>query len=81
MMANAKWRDEDRKQRVSEAEKVAVTESAEDNRRDDATFAQSLSKSAMSEAATTSLEDRLRRNVHYIQRTNHSMENGGLTRR
>eukprot|EP00730_Choanoeca_flexa_P014060 TRINITY_DN6010_c0_g1_i1.p1 TRINITY_DN6010_c0_g1~~TRINITY_DN6010_c0_g1_i1.p1 ORF type:complete len:410 (+),score=66.42 TRINITY_DN6010_c0_g1_i1:43-1272(+) len=78
MLANGKWRQEDRKTRVEQYKAELQKEEDELSSRKNPDFIKDMNEQSWTSDATASLEDRLRRNKHYIQRTEHALESGGL---
>ncbi|EGD73402.1 hypothetical protein PTSG_05097 [Salpingoeca rosetta] len=89
MVANAKWREgvrrenlrkheEEEKREAEEEEKAAAARRRRDQDGADteAAFLKDVQAEAWRSSSTASLADRVRRNVHYIQRTAHAMEQG-----
>ncbi|XP_066485090.1 pre-mRNA-splicing factor CWC25 homolog [Tiliqua scincoides] len=78
MMENAKWREEERANNVSRHRKEEERERALeklDNR--DGKFIHHIK---LESASTSSLEDRVKRNIHSIQRTNAALEKNFMQR-
>lgn len=78
MMENAKWREEERANNVSRHRKEEEQERALeklDNR--DGKFIHHIK---LESASTSSLEDRVKRNIHSIQRTNAALEKNFMQR-
>ncbi|XP_063156562.1 pre-mRNA-splicing factor CWC25 homolog isoform X1 [Candoia aspera] len=78
MMENAKWREEERKNNVNKHRKEEEKEQAlEKLRRCNGKFIHNIK---LESASTSSLEDRVKRNIHSIQRTPAALEKNFMHR-
>uniref|UniRef100_A0A670ZPC5 Uncharacterized protein n=2 Tax=Pseudonaja textilis TaxID=8673 RepID=A0A670ZPC5_PSETE len=78
MMENAKWREEERKNNVNKHRKEEEREQAlEKLRQSNGKFIHNIK---LESASTSSLEDRVKRNIHSIQRTPAALEKNFMHR-